>query len=312
MMNRRTFVTGLGAVLTAPLAAEARQGEKVYRIGYLGNGTPMTHGFLIDAFRRRLNELGWIDGRNVSITAVWAEGDLNRHHALAERLVKSGSDIIVLAGASATRAAQQATSTIPIVSVIMTDPVNLGIAASLARPGGNVTGLADQFEDLVAKQMQLLKEAIPGARRVGILFHVVQPVTLRAAAEHAARALGVEPRVLPVADPAKPHAAFDAAQRERLHALHVLPSPAFNRYRVELSDLAMKYRLPALYEAREYVEVGGLMAYGPDFTDMYRRAAGYVDRILRGAKPLINMKTAKALGLTIPPSLLARADQVIE
>jgi putative ABC transport system substrate-binding protein len=326
MDRRRFLLTSLAGALAGPLAAEAQQTGKVYHIGFLGNGSATTHGVFFGVFRRRLEELGWIDGRNVSITAVWANGDLSRHRALVERLVKtSGSDIIVLAGASATRAAQQATRTIPIVSVIMTDPVNLGFAASLARPGGNVTGLADQYEDIVAKQMQLLKEVVPGAGRIGILFHVVQPVALRAAAERAARALGVEARVLAVADPAKSDAAFAAAQREHLNALHVLASPAFNRYRAELSELAMKYHLPALYEAKEYVEAGGLMSYGPDFTDMYRRAAGYVDRILRGAKPgdlpieqptkfdlVINVKTAKALGLTIPPQLLARADQVIE
>jgi putative tryptophan/tyrosine transport system substrate-binding protein len=323
-MERRAFLLGITSLFML-VPAKGLEATKVYRLGYLGNGTSTTHGPLLQAFKRRLEELGWIDGHNVSITAVWADGDLSRHRTLVEKLIKSGVDVIVLAGASATRAAQETTTTIPIVSVIMTDPVNLGFARSLARPGGNITGLADQFEELVAKQMQLLKQTIPGIRRVGILFHSVQPVALRTAAERAARALSVDPMLLELTDTTKVEGAFEAAHREHVDAMHVLPSPSFNRHRVRLAELGISHRLPAVYEAREYVDAGGLMSYGPDFSAMYRRAAGYVDRILRGTKPadlpieqptkfefVVNMKTAKALRLTIPRSLLLGADHVIE
>jgi putative ABC transport system substrate-binding protein len=326
-MDRRTFLHSMaGGLLAAPLAAGAQQASKLWRIGYLANGNPTTTAHTRDAFRQGLRELGWVEGQNITIEYRWADGDLLRLPALAAELVRTPVDLMLVAGGAGVRGARQATRTVPIVSAITGDPVTAGFAASLARPGGNVTGLAVQFEDLAGKQLQILTETVPKAKRIVILHHASPPNrVILEAAERAARALGLKGRVLDVRDVSELADAFRTAEREQADAMYVLPSPTFSRHRANLAELAVKHRLPGIYEDDVYVEAGGLMSYGPDFPDLYRRSASYVDRIFKGAKPgdlpfeqpakfelVINLKTAKALGLTIPPSLLQRADQVIE
>jgi putative tryptophan/tyrosine transport system substrate-binding protein len=315
------------SLLAAPLAAEAQPPGKVYRIGYLDNGNPTQSAATLDAFRQGLREFGWVEGQNVAIEYRWADGNLDRLPTLASDLVRAPIDVILVAGPAGVRAARQATRTAPIVAAIMGDPVVYGFAASLARPGGSVTGSAVQFEDLVTKQLQILKETLPKLARVAILAHhtsLVNPNIFKAA-EAAARTLGLKERVFEIRDVPDLDGAFRTAKAEHADAVHVLPSPAFSRQRARLAELAVKHHLPGIYEDKGYVDAGGLMSYGPNFPDLYRRAASYVDRILKGAKPgdlpieqptkfelAINLKAAKALGLTIPQSLLLRADQVIE
>jgi putative ABC transport system substrate-binding protein len=240
--------------------------------------------------------------------------------------VRTPLDVIHLAGAPAVRAALRASRAVPIVSAITGDPVANGFAASLARPGGNVTGLAVEFESLATKQLQLLKEMVPKVARVAFLHPTTNPTpNIITAAETAAHALGLKSRVFYIHDMLDFEGAFRTASAEQAGAMYVMPSPLFSHHRERLAELARKYRMPGIYESPAYVSAGGLMSYGPNFVDLYRRSASYVDRILKGAKPgdlpieqptkfelVINLKTAKALGLTIPPSLLARADQVIE
>ena len=322
-MDRRAFVAGTVGLLAAPLAAEA---QKVYRIAYIANGNQTTSAASVEGFRQGLRELGWVEGQNVAIEYRWADGNLDRLAALAADLIKAPVDVIVVAGGPAVRAARQASHTIPIVSAIMGDPVSAGFAASLARPGGNVTGGAVQFEDLATKQLQILKEMVPNVARVAILDDpMIQNASVQKAAETAAGALGLKARVFSVRDESDLERAFRAAKTDRADAMYVLPSPRLSRFRSRLAELAVKHRLPGIYEDKVYVEVGGLMSYGPNFPDLFRRAASYVDRILKGAKPgtlpieqptkfefAINLKAAKALGLTIPAAVLARADEVIQ
>jgi putative ABC transport system substrate-binding protein len=301
----------------------------VYRIGYLGNSNPTQGAPNLDAFRQGLQELGWVEGQNVSIEYRWADGDLSRLPALALELVRARVDVLLVAGGPGIQAAQQTTPSIPIVVAIMTDPVVAGRAASFARPGGNVTGLSVQFEDLATKQLQLLKEAVPNVTKVAALddhaARNARNTTIQKAAETAARSLGLTTRVVVIRDEGDLEGAFRTAKDDRANAMYVLPSPTFNRHRARLAELAMKHRLPGIYENRDYVKAGGLMSYGPSFPDLFRRSASYIDRILKGAKPadlpieqptkfelVINLKTAKALGLTIPPSVLLQADEVIE
>jgi putative ABC transport system substrate-binding protein len=257
----------------------------------------------------------------------WANGQAERLPELASELVRVKSDIIIVSGSIGVQAVRQATSRIPIViAAILVDPVSAGFAVSLAHPAGNITGLASQYEEVVTKQVQLLTETVPGlSRLVFIGYKGAAAMAVQAPAATAAGTLGLKARLLQVGEVADFEGAFRAAHDERAQALHVLPSPFLNAHRRLLIDLAARYRLPAMYEFREYVRDGGLMSYGVSLPDMYRRAASYVDRILKGAKPgdlpieqatkfelVINLKTAKALGLTVPPALLARADQVIE
>ena len=324
-MDRRAFIGSLvGGLVAAPLAAEAQAVGKVYRIGFISNSTRPAGTVLVEAFRRGLADLGWVEGRNISIEYRWAEGDMGRHPRLAAELVALKAEVIVLAGTAAARAALQATQTIPIVATIVGDPVAAGLVKSLAKPGGNFTGIAWQSSDLVTKQLQLLQEMAPTATRFAALGHSAAP-TARTAAETTARLLGVKLEVFEIGVPADVPTAFKAIERGRAEALIVLPSPMFYSERRRVAQLAARHRLPSIYEVREYVDEGGLASYGPDFPEMYRRAATYVDRILKGAMAgqlpmeqptkfafVLNLKTAKALGLTIPPSLLQRADQVIE
>jgi putative ABC transport system substrate-binding protein len=331
MITRRDFISALaGGLLAAPLAAEAQPPEKVPRVGYLNPGSPSDplSQRRLEAFRQGLRDLGYVEGQNIAIESRWAEGQYDRYPALAADLVRSKVDVIVAQSGAATQAAQQATRTIPIVMSLVNDPVGSGLVASLARPGGNVTGLTIISPDLVGKQLQLLKEVVPEVSRVALLRHPDNPASaaqLREA-EAAARALGVRLQTLEARGPQEIDSAFAAMTRERAGALLIIPDAIFVNQRRQIAELAAKRRLPSIYGGTTgYAEAGGLMVYGPNPLDLKRRAATYVDKILKGAKPgdlpveqptkfelVINLKTAKALGLTIPQSLLLRADEVIE
>jgi putative ABC transport system substrate-binding protein len=331
VMERRTFMAMLtGGIVAAPFAAEAQQAAKIARIGYLASNLaagPHLH----EAFRQGLRDLGYIEGRNLVIEYRDAEGKLERLPALAAELVALKIDVIVAAGGTpAALAAKQATRTLPIVFTAAADPVMDGLVTNLARPGGNVTGLSLFFPELVGKCLELLKQAVPGVSRGAVLW---QPGGLGERTEKdmlkeagvAAQALGVRLQFVEARGLADFEGAFSDMTRARAGALTVLPSPTFLYERRRLVDLAAKNRLPTVFPLRDYVDAGGLMSYGPNLADLYRRAATYVDKILKGAKPadlpveqptkfelVINLKTAKALGLTIPQSVLGRADQVIE
>ena len=317
------------SILAVPLAAEAQQAAKIARIGFLGfNQAANPH--LIEAFRQGLRDLDYVEGRTVVIEWRDAEGKPERLPALAAELVALKVDVIVAPSTPAALAAKQATRTLPIVFIAGADPVTDGLVSSLARPGGNVTGLSNLGPELVGKRLELLTQAIPGITRIAVLW---QPggqgertdKDMLKRADVAARALGVRLQVVEVRGLADVDRAFSDMTRARAGALTVLGSPMLFNERRRLVDLVAKNRLPAVYGPREFVDAGGFMAYGPNWPDMYRRAATYVDRILKGAKPgnlpveqptkfelVINLKTARALGLTIPPSVLRRADQVIE
>jgi ABC-type uncharacterized transport system substrate-binding protein len=322
MMNRRAFVAGLGAILAVAQGA----GAALPRIGFLGNSDAKTEGTLLNGFRDGLKDFGLIEGQTITTDYRWAEGNPERLPSLAADLVRLKCDVIGASGSPGVRAAQQATNTIPIVILaLLVDPVKAGFVASFSRPGGNITGVASQYEEIGAKQVQLLAEAIPGISRLVLLRDAGNPGARLTATADAAAQLGLYARLIEVRQPGEFESAFQAARAGRAQAIHILPSPFFSAHRRALIKLADTNRLPALYEFRQYVEDGGLMSYGVDIREMYRRSASFVDRILKGARPgdlpierptkfelIINLKTAKALGLTIPPSLLARADQVIE
>jgi len=329
-MNRRAFIASAGAaILVARLAAEAQQ-AKVARIGYLSSSLA-ANPHIQEAFRQGLRDLGYIEGRNVVIEYRDAEGKPERLPALAAELVTLKVDVILVGGGTrVTLAAMQATTTIPIVFTSVGDPVTSGLVTNLARPGGNVTGLSGLGPELVGKNLELLKQALPGVDRVAVL-RVPDALGERTdkdmltGAEVAARALGVRLQFVEARSADEFAKAFSDMSSARAAALTVLPSNRFLRERRRLVDLAAKNRLPAVYTSREFVDAGGLMSYGASPTDSSRRAASYVDKILKGAKPgdlpveqptkfelVINLKTAKALGLTIPPSVLRRADQIIQ
>ncbi len=323
-------VLALG-ILAGPLSADAQQPGKVYRIGMLGISpeVPTTRP-LLDAFRQGLRDLGYVDGKNIVIEYRWAQGRVERFPELAAELARLKVDVIVAGPTPAGLAAKHVTTTIPIVVVVMADPVRDGLVQSLARPGGNVTGLTFLAPELVPKRLQLLKEAIPGVSRVAAFWHpgVYGERTMRDMVnetEVAARTLGVQLQFLEARSPNDFDRAFSAMTRERADALIVLPSPMLYGEHKRIVDLAAKHRLPAIYPFREAVDAGGLMAYGANILDLFRRAATFVDKILKGAKPadlpveqptkfelVINLKTANALGLTIPQSVLIRADEVIQ
>jgi putative ABC transport system substrate-binding protein len=330
-MDRRAFVGVLaGGLVAAPLAAEAQQVAKVARIGYLaGNLAASPH--MREAFRQGLRDLDYVESRNVVIEYRDAEGKLERPPALAAELVALKVDVIFAGGGTRSAlAAKQATKTIPIVFAALADPVTSRLVTSLARPGGNVTGLSNLTAELVGKCLEQLTQAVPGVTRVAALW---EPDALGdrtdkdmlKRAEVAARELGVQLQFVEARGPADFDRAFWEMTRARAGALTVLPSTMFISERRRLVDLAAKNRLPAVYPLREFVDAGGLMSYGENFADVFRRAATYVDKILKGAKPadlpiqqptkfelVINLKTAKALGLTIPQSLLLRADEIIQ
>jgi ABC-type uncharacterized transport system substrate-binding protein len=329
VIDRRTFIGTLAGGLLAGTAA-AQPPEKVPRVGYLNPGSlsDPTSQRRLEAFRQGLRDLGYVEGQNIAIESRWAEGKYDRYPALAADLVRLKVDVIVAQGGAATQAVQQATRTIPIVMSIVLDPVGSGLVPSLARPGGNVTGTSFMGPDLVGKQLQLLKEVVPKVSRVALLRNPANPASALGVreAEATARALGVRLQALEARNPQEIDSAFAAMTRERAGALVIFPDPIFGIQRRQIAELAAKRRLPAIHGGLpEYAEAGGLMVYSPNILDLKRRAATYVDKILKGAKPgdlpveqptkfemVINLKTAKALGLTIPPSVLQRADQVIE
>jgi putative ABC transport system substrate-binding protein len=322
-------ITLLLGGLVSPSAAEAQQAAKVARIGYLSTNLAASP-HLLEAFRQGLRDLGYVEGRNVVIEYRGAEGKRERLPALAAELVALKVDVLVAITTLEALAAKQATSTIPVVFAAVADPVTSGLVTSLARSGGNVTGLSLLGPELVGKRLELLTQAVPGISRVAFLWYP------RAVGERtekdflkgtdvAARALGVRLQVVEARGPENFDRAFSEMNTARADALTVSGAAMFANERSRLVDLAAKHRLPAVYAWREFVEAGGLMAYGPNVADLFRRAATYVDKILKGAKPgdlpveqptkfelVINLKTAKALKLTIPQSILARADQVIE
>jgi putative ABC transport system substrate-binding protein len=326
MIARRSFITLLGGAAAAwPLAAGA-QSTKLPVIGFLGVSTPAAQGHMVAALVQRLRELGWIEGRTIAIDYRWAEGRDERYSEIAAEFVRLKVDAILTQGTQAAMAAKQATSAIPIVATVIGDPVGSGLVTSLALPGGNVTGLSVVSYDLAAKRLELLLEAVPGVRRVGILVDVGNPVNVEEArqVQAAADKLGLEgfPIAIRLAEDIVP--AFDGL-KNRADALLVVANPLILSNIVRINILAAGARLPTSYIAREYVQAGGLLAYGPNFAAIYRRAGDFFDKILRGTKPgtipveqptkfdfVINLTTAKAIGLDVPPTLLARADEVIE
>jgi len=327
-MGIRTLAITLAlGILATPIAAEAQVPAKVPRIGFLASYSPTNNAHFLEAFRQGLRELGYVDGQNIAIEYRFAEGRPERLPALAAELVRLKVDVIVTGGPPAPEATKQATSTIPIVFAVTGDPVAEGLVASIARPGGNITGLASIASETVGKQLELLKEVVPKVSRVAVLQNPSNhghPFVLRQA-EGAARALGVQLHIVQARTPPEIEAAFAAMRSQRAGGVLILRDQLFLTQRTQIAALAAKSRLPAVYGNREYAEAGGLMAYGASTPHMYRRAATYVDKILKGAKPadlpveqpmrfelVINLKTAKALGLTIPQSILIRADEVIQ
>ena len=312
-------------LLTTALPAEA-QPTKVPRIGFLGATSRTALAARVQAFRQGLRELGYVEGKNIVLEYRWAEGRNERLPDLAAELVRLKVDVLITAGPTDNRAAKEATNTIPIVMAQDNDPVGNGLVASLARPGGNITGLATLTPELTGKRLELLKESVPKLSRVAVLGTSSQPGNTQALRETelAASALGVHLQYLEVRGLEDIETAFRAASKGRAEAILMLASYVFNSHRKQIVDLARKSQLPAIYRTSEFVEDGGLMTYGVSITDLYRRAATYVDKILKGAKPadlpveqptkfefIINLRAAKQIGLTIPPNVLVRADKVI-
>ena len=326
-MRRREFITllGAGAAAAWPLAARAQHRGKLPTIGYLGVTTAEAQSQSTHAFAQRLRELGWIEGRNVAINYRWAEGQTERFSEIAAEFVRLDVDAIVTSGAGAA-AARKVTSVIPIVFTIAADPLGSGLVASLARPGGNVTGLSAQQADLAGKRIGLLREVAPSFRRLAILANVgaPNPTLEMSEAQAAASKLGLQVTTLGIRRAEDIELAFEAI-KGRAGVLYVCGDPLQFTHRFRINTLALGLRLPTILPRREDAEAAGLMSYGPNILDLNRRAAEYVDKILRGAQPadlpvqqptkfdlVINLKTAKTLGIEVPPSLLARADEVIE
>jgi putative ABC transport system substrate-binding protein len=324
-MRRREFIGLLSGAASLPLAAHAQQPTKLPTIGLLGASTAVAWEHLVAAFERRLQELGWVEGRTVAIERRWAEAQNSRYADIAAEFVRLKVDVIVTAG-SAVPAARQATSTIPIVFAVAADPLGAGLVASLARPGGNVTGLSLQSNDLAAKRLEILRDIIPDLRRLAVLANpgyaasALEMLDIQALA----RTLGIQ------VDPLEVRRAEDIEQvfatlKPGAQALYVCIDSLVNANSRRINATAVKLRLPTIVSAREYVESDGLLSYGPSYLDLFRRAAEYVDKILRGARPgdlpveqptkfelVVNLRTAKALGIDLPPNLLARADGLIE
>ena len=328
-MTRTTLAAALAfGLLAAPLAADAQQPKKIPRIGYLGNtqATPEARR-LWEAFRQGLRERGWIDGQNLLIEYRWAEGKFDRLPELATDLVRLKPDLIVAVASQYVEPLKKATSTIPIVFILHADPVGTGHVASLARPGGNITGQAILQTETSVKSLELLKEAVPGLRQVAVLWNPDTPSHgpgLKAV-ELAAPTLGIQLQALSARNVSELESVFSAIVRERPAALLVLASPLFFAEKQRLAEFTLKHRLPAAFGTREHVEAGGLLSYGVDYAGAFRSVSSYIDKILKGAKPadlpvqqatkielVVNLKTAKAFGLTLPQSLLIRADEVIQ
>ena len=325
-MKRRELLGVLGGAAVWPLAARAQQSGKLPTIGFLGATTASGASQWVVAFVQRLRELGWIEGRTMAIEYRWAEGRNERFTEIANEFARLKVDIIVTWGTASVIAANQATSVIPIVFALAGGPVGTGLITSLARPGGNVTGLSSQQSDLGGKRLEFLREVFATLRRLAIMANVGSPVAALDMLEvqEAARTLGLEVATFEIRRAEDIAPAFEAIQG-RSDALYVCSDPLVNTNRIHIGTLALGARLPTMYVAREFVEAGGLMSYGPNYPVLFRRAAEFVDKVLRGTKPadipveqptkfelVINLKTAKALGLTVPSTLLARADEVIE
>ena len=322
--DRRAFIGSVACGLFAsPLSAFAQQATKIHRIGVLAN----SEGPTWDGLRRGLRELGYVEGRNLAMEWRWAEGRPERFADFAIELAQSKVDLIVTSGNQASLAAKKATSSIPIVMALGANQVKLGLVESLARPGGNITGLSNVASDLLGKRLELLKEIAPKVARVAVLLNPANPTEPLVFREMltAAAVIGVQMQSIEVLTPEDYPAAFAAATSSRANALFVFANPVNWKHRQLITDFALRNQLPAVYEERIFIEAGGLLSYAPSFPDMGRRAATYVDKILKGAKPgelpieqptkfelVINAKTAKALGLTVPKALLLRADEVIE
>jgi putative ABC transport system substrate-binding protein len=326
-MKRREFITLLGAAAAAwPLVARAQQPAKLPTIGLLGAATPSTTSPWIAAFVQRLREFGWVEGRNIVMEYRWAEGRTERYAEIAAEFVRLKVDVVVTHSTAAVVAAKQVTSVIPIVFTNAGDPVANGLVVSLARPGGNITGLSIQGTDTAAKRLDLLREIVPGLRRLAIIANVGNPAGVLEMEEiqATARALGLEVTALKIRRAEDITSAFEVL-KSGADALYISPDALINTNRIRVNTLALGARLPTMSSVREYVAAGSLMSYGPNFPDLWRRAAEFVDKILRGAKPadipveqptkfdlVINLTTAKVLGLAIPESFLLRADEVIE
>ena len=329
MIDRRTFLAGTGAVLlAAPLAADAQQAARIPRIGFLGTSSPSLERRLVEAFTQGLRELGYIEGQNITIDYRWAEGQDDRLPGQAAELVRLKPDVIVTTGTPGTRAAMQATKTIPIVMTSSADAVLTGLVASLRRPGGNVTGLTIFAPELEGKRMELLKEAVPKLSRVAVLWNSANPAVTPVLKQTQIAAEALRLTLQPVVEVRRVddfEPAFATIASARPQGLVVIVDRLLLAHRRRILDFAANRRLPAMYGYRDYVDDGGLMSYAPSDVDLHRGAAVYVDKILKGASPanlpvqqpakfelIINLKTAKALGLTIPQSLLQRADEVIQ
>jgi putative tryptophan/tyrosine transport system substrate-binding protein len=327
MISRRAFIGGVASTVVMISCVVTAQAGKTPRIGFLGNSTAALEANLIGPWREGLRDFGYVEGQNVAVEYRWAEGRYERFPALIAELLALKVDVIVTAGTPASQAVKRATSTIPLVMIAVGDPVGTRLVSSLGRPGGNATGLVSIAPDLEGKRLQLLQEIVPNLAQVALLtnptnpFHVGSEQQLRAAAT----AMHVKAESFAVRNESEFDAAFEAMLRQRPGAMIMLADRLFLHHRKRIVDFALKHRLPAVYAYQELVEAGGLMSFGPSYPGMHRRAAYFVDRILKGASPaelpmeqpsqfelMINVKTARALGLTIPPSLLLRADQVIE
>jgi ABC-type uncharacterized transport system substrate-binding protein len=325
-MTRREFITLLGGAAAWPFAARAQQSARLPTIGFLGANTASAQRDWTDAFVQRLRELGWIEGRTVAIEYRWAEGRTERFAEIATELVRLKVELIVTSGTPAVMASKKATSVIPIVFATAGDPVGTGLVASLARPGGNVTGLSSQATDTVGRRLELLREVVPGLRRLAILGNVDNPLSVLEMGEvqAAARTLGLDAATLEIRRGEDIAPVFEAL-KSRADVLYIATDPLTLTHRVRIHTWALAARLPTAAAFREFVEAGGLVSYGSNLPSQYRRAAEYVDKILRGTKPaalpveqptkfdlIINLTAAKALGIEVPATLLARADEVIE
>ena len=322
-MKRREFITLLGGTAVLTLAARAQQPGRLPTIGFLGANNPSIQSRWTTAFVERLRELGWIEGRTVAIEYRWGEGHFDRTPQIIAEFVRLKVDVIVTHGTANVMAAKKTTSVIPIVFTAVSDPVGTNLVASLARPGGNVTGLSNEATDLAGKRLELLREVLPGIRGFAILANVGNPAEI-GDVQAAARTLGLSETMLAVRSSEDIAPAMNGLNG-RAEAIYIQSDPLFNFNRVRINTLALSARLPTVVGFRPFVDAGGLICYGPNFPDLFRRAANYVDKILRGAKPgeipveqptkfelVINLKTAKALGLTVPATILSRADDVIE
>jgi len=327
MMKRRVFITLLGCAAAWPLAARAQQAGKVYRIGVLEMTSATLNVANVYALRAGLRQLGYFEGQNLVIEYRSADGRDDRFPGLARELLALKVDVIVTRGTPAAKAVKNATSTVPVVMTASGDPVGVGLVTSLARPGGNITGLSAIVGELSPKRLELIREIVPGLARIAVLANTSNDAVRRdwARIETAARSLGVQSQLLDLRESDALGPTFDDASARRADALVVVIDAITQANQQRIVDLAMKHRLPAIYSSREFVDAGGLISYGVSYPDLYRRAATYVDKILKGTKPadlpvvqptkfelVINLKTAKALGIEVPPSLLALADGVIE